>query len=493
MGFQRLWFADYLERRSTPEDDNIAQVDAIIRIIRRTEVLNQRFVRQKMFEYQLSTDGKATHLVEKVVYGAELIISMRRALDLKFESKASAEAHIYLAAKDSFQQIFCSKVLERLTELDKVNCTIFSSIDPGNVKNGTFEDSFKILRDAVRSTNEDKWKPIEMTLKDIPTQIEARIWAEKMSDVDYEKERQLAMLKAIVKESNVIAKHPFISRVPPIEKVMCQFLDLVAPFRKEMESFHLRLFEQRLAPEQFLRHMKPISDMLIDTTDWLIRRRKEIENMCLLLSDTNLCMTDLEEIKNSVSSGKEKRTRVFILKMDCFSDPRIENLAKFIGNQEPFKLPIFLIEICGKHRIEHYNQLLKAFSNKNTDYSSQIGLVPISSSMNDGTVIRIGYNTKDFLEITATELPDKETVCGPTGRVAEMFAQEANQYAKLIKRGQPNVYLLNANEKLVDKDFRWFNIDKPGASFTPEDNRDHKVIILMGATGCGKAHSSTVW
>ena len=68
-----------------------------------------------------------------------------------------------------------------------------------------------------------------------------------------------------------------------------------------------------------------------------------------------------------------------------------------------------------------------------------------------------------------------------------MFAQEINQYAKLIKRGQPNVYLLNANGKLVDKDFRWFNIDKPGAPFTPEDDRDHKVIILMGATGCGKS------
>jgi hypothetical protein len=395
-----------------------------------------------------------------------------------------------LAAKAFFQQIIDSKVYhgERPTELDKINCTIFSSIDPGNVKIGTLEDSCKMIRDAVSSTKKDKWKPIEMTLKDIPAQIEARIRSEKLSDVDYEKERHFAMMKAIIKESNVISKLPSISRVPPFEKVMCQFLDLMAPFRKEMESFHLRLFEKRLmAPEQYLSEMKPISDLLMDITNWLIRRRKEIENMCLLLSDTNLCMTDLEEIKNSVSSGKEKSTRVFILKMDCFPDPRIDNLAKFIRNQEPFKLPIFLIEICGKHRIEHCNQLLKAFSNKNTDYSSQIGLVPISSSMNDGTVIRIGYNTKDFLEITATELPDKETVCGTTGRVAEMFAQETNRYAKLIKRGQPNVYLLNANEKLVDKDFRWFNIDKPGAPFTSEDDRDHKVIILMGATGCGKS------
>nr|CAH0104742.1 unnamed protein product [Daphnia galeata] len=366
-----------------------AQVDAIFRIIRRTEVLNQQhFDQQKMFEYQQITGGKATHLVEKVVYGAELIISMRRALDLKFESKASAEANIYLAAKSFFQQIIDSKLCngERPAELDKVNCTIFSSIDPGNVKNGTFENSFKILRDAVRSTNEDKWKPIEMTLKDIPAQIEARIWAEKMSDVDYEKERQLAMLKAIIKESNVIAKHPSINRVPPIEKVMCQFLDLMAPFRKEIQSFHSPFFVKTRAPEEFLSDMKPISDLLIDMTDWLVRRRKEIEIMCSLLSDTQLSMTDLEEIRNSVSSEWQN----------------------FIGNQEPFKRPVFSIATSRELQIEHLNRSLKAFDDLKTkcsflDYSYQIGLVPISSTLKDGTVITIECPIKPLLEIAATE------------------------------------------------------------------------------------------
>jgi GTP-binding protein EngB required for normal cell division len=786
MGLKRLWFADYLERPSTQdeEDNNTAQVDVIFRIIRRTEVLNQHFGQQKMFEYQHITGGKATHLVEKVVYGAELIVSMRRALDLNFESKSSAEGNMYLAAKAFFQQMIDSKVYhgERPTELDKINCTIFSSIDPGNVKNGTFEDSCKVIKDAVCSTNEEKWKPIEITLKDIPAQIEARIWSEKTNDVDCEKERQLTMLKAITKESNLISKHPSINRVPPIEKVMCQFIDLLAPFRKEIQSFHSLFTVERRAPEQFLSDMKPISDLLIGMTDWLMHRRKEIEIMCSLLSDTKLPMTDLEEIKNSVSSGKEKRTRVFILKMDCSPDPLIENLAKYIGNQKPFKLPVFLIATSGKRWIEPLIRTLKVFDDLKTrwsslDYSCQIGLVPISSTLEEGTIIPIECSINPIAEDTATELPqrsiqpsgnsqesqlpisdpdnsmlfphvktsfaptvfnmqklctpqpmmsknlvpikcfqlptnqdstkgenftkkepmmttssttaqiqsetslglfdstedakcgvhstsitpttstayvrkklfesikdndsmkqtskpgpfaeihieedvtepnvnkgksqptkehvgrlfvaarienyeksrkesideenknpcgatssikpdapaqenssncpesavhqqdlnrqqieaqnkdkicekiivsdetavktgrvaekfaretneyakliknssdqerlfhqptycDKETVCGATGRVAEIFAQEANQYAKLIKEGQPSVYLLNANENSVNKDFRWFNIDKPGAPSIPEDNRDHKVIILMGATGCGKS------
>ncbi len=751
--FERLWFAGYLQRRSTQdEDENTAQVDVIFRIARRTVFFKQQhFDQLKMTEYQLSTGGKATHLVEKVVYGAELIISMRRSLDLKFESKASAEGNIYLSAKAFFQQIIDSKMYndKQPIELDKINCTIFSSIDLRKVKNGTFEESCKLLRDVINATNEEKWKPIEITLKNIPAQIEARISSDKMSDVDFEKERHLAMLKAIIKESNIISKHPSISRVPPFEKAMCQYLDLLAPFRKEIESFHSGFFVMEMqSPEQILSKMKPISDLLTDMNDWLIRLRKEIEIMCSLLSNTQLSMTDLEEIKSGVLSGKEKRTRVFILKMDYTQDPLIDRLAKFIGNQEPFKLPVFWIVTCGKHRIEHINRLLKTFNNLNTSCSSldnsyQIGLVPFSSSMKDGETISVGYTTKDFQEISATELlPDrsiqpsgdvkedqvpipslansmlfpqskislsptvfnKQMLCraqtttsnvkqfGPVksvhlptnednnkgknvtkeepemnissnltdsqmqsetseiglfdsikdkdtktdkhstgsdtsiksttnvrkksfesindndsmkqaskpgpfaenqierdvkepntnkgksqpikkyvgrlavaarienyeksgeesfdegnknpcrvtpgikpvspaqenssnrpesalnqqdlnrpkmealnqdkicekiivsgetavevGRVAEKFAQESNEYAKLIKKGQPNVYLLNAKENMINEDFRWFNIDKPDATSTRKDNCDHKVIILMGATGCGKS------
>jgi hypothetical protein len=304
---KRLWFADYLEQQSTPPEDT-AQVDVIFRIIRRTEVLNQHYGQQKMFECQQITGGKATHLVEKVVYGVELIISMRRALDFNFESKASAEGNIYLAAKAFFQQIIDSKVYhgERPTELDKINCTIFSSIDPGNVKNGTFEVSWKMVRHDISSDSEEKWKPIEFTLKmkfkmKILTQIDARMSSDKKRV-----ERHMTMLEAIIRESNVIAKHPSIHRVPPFEMVMSQFLNLLAQIRKKVQHFYSMFYVKMRSPELFLSEIKPISDLLIEMIDWLMRRRKEIEMMCSLLSDTNLPMADLKTIKKSVSSGKVK-------------------------------------------------------------------------------------------------------------------------------------------------------------------------------------------
>jgi hypothetical protein len=161
-------------------------------------------------------------------YRAELIISMRRPLDLQCESKASAEGNLYLAAQAYFKTIVQKIVAdEKPTELDSVRCTIYSSINAGNVKmNGTFEDSCKILRDAINSTNEKKWKPIEIILQCIPAQVEARFWLEKMNDVEFEMERQLAMLK--------ISKYPSNDRVPPLEKVMCQFLDLLTLLRKKL-------------------------------------------------------------------------------------------------------------------------------------------------------------------------------------------------------------------------------------------------------------------
>ena len=69
-------------------------------------------------------------------------------------------------------------------------------------------------------------------------------------------------------------------------------------------------------------------------------------------------------------------------------------------------------------------------------------------------------------------------------RIAEFFAEEKNRHAKLIKQVQPNVYLLNAFETFISEDLRLFEIGPHSPSF---NLRNHKVIILMGATGCGKS------
>jgi hypothetical protein len=321
---------------------------------------------------------------------------------------------------------------ERLTEFKRIKCTIFSSLESRNIKNGTFEDSCKLLQDLLRPNikrsiysekEADKWKPIEIILKfkfnqKLSAEIKARILTEKLSDVEFEVEKNLAMLKAIIKENNFILKQPSINRVPPFEMAMCQFLDLLVAFQKKIDNFYSRLFVKMWSPEQIekiLSGMKSISDLLIDTTDWLIHRRKEIEIMFSLLSDTYLPMSDLKEIKSTVSSCKGKCLRDITLKMDYTQDPLIDNLAKYIKNQKAFKLPVFWIVTSGKNRTEHIIPLLKYFDNlpftkcSSLDCSYQIGLVPVSLSMQDGTVIPFGCSEKFHPTgvIAATELPHR--------------------------------------------------------------------------------------
>ena len=53
-----------------------------------------------------------------------------------------------------------------------------------------------------------------------------------------------------------------------------------------------------------------------------------------------------------------------------------------------------------------------------------------------------------------------------------------------MEQGKPNVYLLNAKQIWADNDVRRFEIGQSTSSYPI---REHKYIILMGATGCGKS------
>ena len=67
-------------------------------------------------------------------------------------------------------------------------------------------------------------------------------------------------------------------------------------------------------------------------------------------------------------------------------------------------------------------------------------------------------------------------------RISQIFA--LSDYSKLVEDGETKVYLLNASENKVSNDLRWFTIGEPSKT---AQKRDHKVIILMGATGSGKS------
>jgi hypothetical protein len=91
-----LWFANFLRPCQTEDDENEALVTVFFRVVRRTENQDQQFLDSKMYDYQVESGGWATHLVEQVVYGAELICCMRRSVDWRRETKDRAEENVKL-------------------------------------------------------------------------------------------------------------------------------------------------------------------------------------------------------------------------------------------------------------------------------------------------------------------------------------------------------------------------------------------------------------
>ncbi|KAI9559815.1 hypothetical protein GHT06_013822 [Daphnia sinensis] len=668
LDFHRLWFAGYLKTEHTQEDTNkssTAQVDVIFRVIKRIETLDQQhFEPSYMFGYQLVTGGQATHLVEEVVYGVELICSMQRDVDLKCESKAIVEEAIYLAAKAYFDENMNSCTADVPAELKEVTCTVFTSTEAEKVQNGSFQAFCEWSRLVINGSEES---PIEINLRDIPSQIEARLVSEKKNDIEIQKEMSSEMWKWIITESNSISKHPSIECVTPLEEVMCQFIDLLPPILNFIKTMYVT--------NRILNNMKLIPDLLADMKEWLIYRRREIQIMCSLLENKKLVMMDLKEIENRKSQNK--RAKVFILKMDYTRDMLMERMKNYIGRHEDSERPVYHIVTAGRRQIEYLCKKLKVFSEQSThcpDIDYLIGLVPSSSTLEDGKIISIPekasvpdvasnglqnmpnksfrshqHDSSDFQPNSMLFPPVKsplvlptvynlrhqlspgiKTFVGPSGnylpqmttgrtdehyqtdssttssshlleenkqaikkaesasnatfqkqeetgmmqlpkkdpglkmselsvaarienvnaksknellqdqmnqsceiiekikmeppeekmvssedhennhqmaevnsqdqdmetdvssdnpvsnqRIAEIFADESNRYADLIKKGHPNIYQLNAKEILANEDFRWFEIDRlDGSSPT---RRDHKIIILMGATGCGKS------
>ena len=100
----KLWLANYFNLIPKESEDHCARVTAYIKIVQRAETLDQQLIDKKIEEYRRQSCGRATHIVEKVIFGAEFICCLKRNVDLKVETKMKAEDKIYSVAKAYFEQ-----------------------------------------------------------------------------------------------------------------------------------------------------------------------------------------------------------------------------------------------------------------------------------------------------------------------------------------------------------------------------------------------------
>ena len=425
-----LWFADFMRTDDPSEgDENEALISVFFRVVRRTETLDQHFFNSQMYNYQVDSGGWATHLVEQVVYGAELICTMRRPVDWRRESKDSAEENIYLVANAYFDRIIGPNAIntEPPTELDKMSCRILSSLEDVQPTETSFRQSCQFLRDVVNFKEDHQpaklWRPIYIVRRQIPKQLETRILLDRLTDKRMKVERKWHW---IMKESRRIAKHPFLNRVPPFEKAICQFIDLLEPIENEIMQFNANVIAKKCIQDQLWNDTKTIADgvLLSDMVEWLIQRRSEIDAICLMLKGNQMGMFDMTEIESRPLSHCEKRSRVFVLKIDYIPDPLMERIQNLIGNLEPvMKLPVFPAIASGKERLGIISRTFHEFSEEarwcsNEQYSYyRIGLVPASTSpLEDGTIKTILHPA-----ITAPV----ETTCLPIARSSPVESEKS--------------------------------------------------------------------
>ena len=573
----QFWFTDFM---NAVEEGVTANVTIFSRIVKRTDTLRHNVTDWQIKQCHNNRDGRATHLVTQVVYGAELILSIRKSVDCQRETKESVEQNIYLAAKTYFDQAINSNWVQPPVELENVTCNIISS--QGVIRDRDY--SFQIASDFIRfhhvDNNSNMWRPIEMVLFRVNT-VEALFLSEKMVDIQEEKKRHYHMWEWIINECQTFVNHPHLRRLSPLKKIVYQFQDLLRPISIKMTNINKTCGTH--PPQKVLQNMEIISELLAAMKDWLIHRRAEIEALCWLLSDVELAVVHWEEIEERIQSGKENVAKIFVLKFGYKSDPLMEKMIKFVDYQEsPCWLPVFPImasniirqgEVRDKLIVFKNEAELNSASGSNRETHCHIGLISVRNPCDDGDVFIMKYfydqeAQKDTIKILQEEqrrksssmkpAEDKKSVktsietfrkdnvpsaqnikkyntaneeqvwnssglvndsadrrftdtsprtesfnqkgktttnqmdlnniisrevCLLKGRIAETFI---NNYSRPLKlEGQLNVHLLTAEVKSAD--FLWFDIGRPDGSPPNFGFKNHKIIILMGATGSGKS------
>lgn len=382
-----LWFGHYLRTTPTEIEDGFARVTIFFRVVRRIETLCQRFVKSRMCDYQVDCGGRATHLVEQVTYGAEFVCSIRRPVDWLLETKDSAEESICLAVKAHFNQ---ASGLES-SELDKTSCTVYSSLNSGQGVKSSFRKNWKWMSDIMRF-QESNWRPLEIVLRHIPTQLQIRLLSDRMEDDRLEMRRSWHW---IWNESSFLSNRTFLQHLPPFRAALLRFHDLLQPLWDRIQELHMFRSASPVAPDFVSADLESVRELLDNLMNWMTDRRFEIKTIHSLLGDNKLDIFELAEIEARPLSSHERRANVFILRVDYERDQLIEYIQKMTGDPSPaFERPVFPVVFSGVERLRMIEDALRLFTedarwSTNENNSYQIGLVPASSRWDDGVIQNI--------------------------------------------------------------------------------------------------------
>ena len=384
-----LWLANYLKAK--PAGHNEVKITAFFRIARRTEILNQQFIDRNMHRYQLESCGRATHLVQQVVYGADFIVSLKRDIDLNTETTNSAIESLTHASRTFFDNAIKSNwsAIDPPVQLANVDCTIMSSLRNELVITVTLQQAAECLRDATKCIEDAKWRPVEIVLFHIPSQLETRLQTETMKL----KKRDLFLtMNWILTKSHTLSSHPVLDKIHCFKNILDHFIALMNSFLVKTEQLYSQHVAMSTAPSVVLRELVSIHNLLNSAGNWLVQFGKEVDSLHPILNGIHLAVieVDLAKIEISPFPANADHVKVFVLKVGYKEDQVLNNVHKFTGYSSfPCKRPFFSVASAGAQRLKDVATKLARFANEarsNPNGCYVIGLVPIDSQLNDGAV-----------------------------------------------------------------------------------------------------------
>ena len=241
----------------------------------------------------------------------------------------------------------------------------------------TLRQVAECLRDAAKCIEDAKWRPVEIILLLIPSQLETRV----QSDEIQLKKREM-LFSRISTKICILFNNPTLQKIPPLKRIFGHFTVLLKLFGRKMDEFHARHVTTAdvVIREQF-------TNMLSMAINWLIHLNEEVDSLHPILNRTWLPIIDIADIEIWPLGKKVNQVKVYVLKVDYREDQVMESLCKFVDNSSlpNFKRPFFTLTTSGNVKDAAAKlALFEAESSPNTCYI--IGLVPLASTLDDGAI-----------------------------------------------------------------------------------------------------------
>lgn len=290
---------------------------------------------------------------------------------------------------------------------------------------GKFFKSLCEITRLGRTSNQPIWKPISITLREIPgfpVNFTYRLQSEKIKD-NIVKTRQI--WQCIRDENLRLSNHPGLTKFPILKSAFFQYFgNLLDPLQNQLQEFSAFHTASSTASEAILKDQQRIYDLLVNMMKWLGRRLEEIDKLYSIFKDIRNSMfveRSLAEFQAMEKTKAKRSAKVFILKVGYEEDQLIGDVQKMIGQMlTDVRWPVFPIISAGPERLGIFQMDLNAFVQEAPSryirhkIQYRIALVPVISPFGDGEIQIVKFHRKNKVQLNENQQQQKPKLVVPS-------------------------------------------------------------------------------